>query len=315
MGFQHSAGESRVDTMRKQVSLGQMLGANLITVGEVLLVAESGAARADEISQVFGPSHVFNDLQKAADVMVSGAGDYMLVMPKDDSAVWALVADLDSTVFFAHFVGLTRAYQRPRISFTGAFDFDLSGNGVEVGFLDIVGNTADQEVLNSAGAGCWFHDCMFSAADGTAGADVYSGGSQDTFDRCQFGDDYDHAVNANYIDIAGSIRTFFNDCLFLNDAAATTDFFCENHTAQTSIFRRCTFINQGSAAMDSAMNSTGSSPAFAHYCTVLGAAEWEDTASRSFVSPVGMGKTIAAGEVFNPGLALDGAGLTIGADT
>jgi len=305
----------RTELFRNQVAVAKLAGSELCGSGRLMLVhdAASGVA-AEQVKRNLGGADTFKTIQKALNATRSGLNDYIFLMPKDSGASWSHAVDLTlDAKDFIHLIGLTLANEKPHIFFSTANKLLIGGTGACVGLelanIKLTNDATDSPALELAsGLRCFIHDCII-AAKTTATMDVEDATREALYKRCQFGDNVAHNVVKQYVDSVNQSRTIWEDCLFLNAAAAGTDVFIEVHAASiVNIARRCMFWNNSGGTTDMAQAFTNAIM-LAEYCTFWGVTELDDAASKTWFAPTGVGRLAAAGDVYNPGIAVDANGI------
>lgn len=305
--------------MQEAVTIGKLAGAGLLSTGRIYYVKHTSDADRPEFVSTIPGSRRFITIQAALAVCRSGAHDYVLLCPQDDNAAWAQTADIDILGRDIHLVGVSSGPNRPLITFSTAKSIDIGNGavtgdrtrGIELGNLKVTASGATSIHCIDVGDSSkftydtWIHDCLISTtATSAAKAEIKDFGSDLLVERCTIGQ-YGTHPDDNYLQGAGAIGGEFRDCLFMHDAAGAGDQFATIvSTSLPCVFRGCIFVNKGTATMTVGIASAGL--AVMHNCGMTKATAMATT-SQSLITPSGMGLSVTAADVFNPGLAIDGA--------
>ena len=317
--------QRRLD-MKESTTIGKLAGAGILSTGRIFYVKHtSDTDRPDFIGDVAGTRR-FVTIQEGIAACRSGSNDYVLLCPQDDSGAWAQTVDIDILGRDIHLVGVSATGNRPLITFSTAKSIDIGNGaltgartrGIELGNLKVTSSGTSTihcvDVGDSSGFtfDTWIHDCLIVQSGTTAAiAEIKDFGSDLLVERCTIGAYATHPDD-NYLQGAGVIGGEFRDCLFLHDAAGAGDQFATVvSTSLPCLFKNCVFVNKGTATMTVGIASAGL--AVLHNCGMTKATAMATT-SQSLITPGGMGITVADADVFNPGLAIDGA-EPVAADT
>lgn len=306
-------GIQRVGDQRSRVALRALAGAGLLTTGRIHVVKSADDADRREVQGNFPPDVVFTDIASAIAACLSGASDYVLVCPKLDGSNWEITAQLALNKVNMHLVGVG-GDSRPKINATGVRVLEITAAGVEVASLEAESTTGTAARYSSGRL--YIHDCRLRG--GTSGGYDFqcnTGGQAFQMDRCVIGNTTDHDAETciDFAATAGAGTTIISDCEFLHKAEAVGDeFILAQAGATLLIVRRCRFFNANVGVTDMTQAISATNMAVAQDCMAIGA----DTllATGKLCVPAGMGLTVALADVFNPGLAIDGA-EPVAADT
>lgn len=321
-----SSQAGRVAAMLETQQLGKIMGAGLLTVGEVFFVMPASETLAyQRIVTDVPPARRFRTIQAAIDAAEDDRNDYVMV----GQSVYTLTADITVNVPRLHLIGLGGGGQRPFLVMASDFNVVVTQDGVELGGLRMSGTGVTNKYcleINAAGVGSGeilIRDCVIHMTATTAAICevriVDTGGLGILrFKDCILGQaGAAHPDNVVLQEAAaGSVleQTIFEDCVFHHVAAAAGDQFVTLVTASGQcFFRRCLFNNNSATAMTLGVVAIDDRQAMFDNCTAFGVTGLA-TGSKSLVAPGGIGNAVLAANVYNPALGVDGA-ATIAVDT
>ena len=324
--------------------LSEIRNAGIVTNGSVVWVRAVADDDYPAFQDAVGAANIRNTPQAGVDALRSDKNDYVMVVPQDAGAVWALGTALDLNEDRLHVlsVGYTRnshGYSNTLRGFVSADGLDTSlvdvtASGVELAGFNIRGTSGTAAGgtisggflrVGTAASGTahdlWVHDCVIentqaAAAGGTTdlvafSGDVATGIRGVRFERTWIGNWNWAGVCVRMGGTAGPARTEFSDCTFVMDAQVVGDSYVVLGTGVTeyTTFEDCRFINvEAGTANTSAL--TGAvlvdNPVMMINCHYLNATQ-AGTDTEVFKTPVASGTSAA---VVDYGIALGTAAVS-----
>lgn len=331
----------RQQDIERALNVSQLAGSGLLSTGRVFAVKDPSDSDMADFRNKFPYVDRFATIQAALDECRNGTNDYVFVCPKvnatDASRTWSVGTVLSMNKSNVHLIGVGAVGSpsgKPRLVTTAATGAIIVGSattytdvvrGVEIANLHMThsGNTPTV-ILNIDSTapvhGTWVHDCTIAGAVTGTGlvSEVDEDGLDTVYDRCTFGQaDTVWLSNHNMcVDIeAGAKRTRFNHCLFLTFADVVGVVFVEVAATPTyCIFDTCRFVNiDTTQALTHGIGGGTAKTVLLLDCLMDGATIAGET-STTRIAPVAQGNSVTAADIFNPGLAADGA-EPVGVDT
>jgi len=259
------------------------------------------------------PKKALATVTKALSLCTDKAGDVIYLLNDGNTSgtsrdTATIAWSLDNT----HLVGVcaqTMVNQRARISPPTTASavvtpqLTVSGNGnsfTNISFVESTAEAADSTCISVTGSRNYFNNvAMLNMLDGTgtsaadrAGSDVLSinAGEENTFDSCYIGADTTArgAANASVRFAGQAARNTFRDCFFAMRADAASPLFIDaasaNDIDRWAYFKNCMFhnaVNSSGTELSevASVSATVNGTIILDYCTFIGAAAWEATAS------------------------------------
>lgn len=315
--------------------LSEIRNAGIVTNGSVFWVKATGDADYTTFQDQVGAANIRNTVQDGIDLVRTDRNDYVIVVPQDANADFALGTAVDVNEDRIHLIaaGYTRSNRGYTVTLRGNYGTTpdtevvaVAASGCELAgfrFLGTLGTHAGGTMSNAvlwmgtASSGTadetWVHDCTLETTSATGTPPLLSGVAASSdycrFDNVHFQGGIESNINAVILP-ASAVGWEFNDCVFVKDAQATGDQFIIAGTGAIDYvsFNRCTFINREDGTIIASVvtgSVTTDNVIAMNYCTYYNVTE-AGTDSRVFVAPAGSG---TSSRVYDPGLAVGTAAL------
>ncbi len=321
-----SSQAGRVAAMLETQQLGKLMGAGLLTVGEVFYAMPASETLAyNRIVADVAAARRFVTIQAAINAAQADRNDYVMV----GQSTYTLAADVTVNKARLHLIGLATVGRLPLLSCTADFNLVVTKEGVELAGIDIAGSGTTNKYcleinVSALAIGAMVvRDCTIRSGATSAGiCEVrlvdFTAIPRVLFKNCilgQAGTAHPDNVVLQEAGAGGATALLiFEDCQFHHKAAAAGDQFVTLVTASGQcFFRRCLFNNNSSTAMTLGVVSIDARQAMFDNCAAFGCTGLVTT-SKGLVAPGGIGNAVTAANVFNPALAVDGA-ATVAVDT
>jgi hypothetical protein len=248
--------------------ISEIRNAGIITDGDVWWVKNPSDASYTVTKDKVEPGKLKDNIQAGIDSAASDENDYVLVVPQDANAVWAIGTAIDVNEDRLHLISV--GYTQTAVGYSNTvrgFATTSGGTPVDASMVDVTGagcEIAGFRVLGTAGTsgggtvtqllrvgthGLHVHDCAIEADDSAADTSLVAGvaathGARfDNVTIAQLGTADSPATPINLPH--NGQRWKFNDCSVLLHISAAGDEFINAGTGviHNVEFNRCNFIN------------------------------------------------------------------------